>query len=109
MTKAANPSGIYPVEYKCLVSPVEVAGKIGNIFIPDEHKDREQFAQMEGVLVAVSPLAFTYADKADWGDAEMPKPGDKVLFAKFAGVKVKGKDGKDYRIINDKDLSAVLV
>lgn len=107
MTKL-NPSGINPVEYKCLVSPTEVSGKIGNIFIPDEHKDREQFAQMEGVLVAVSPLAFTYADKADWGDAEMPKPGDRVLFAKFAGVKVKGKDGKDYRIINDKDLSAVL-
>jgi len=114
MTKAnlrviegGNSSGISPVEFKCVVSPTEVSDKIGNIFIPDEHKDREQFAQMEGVLIAVSPLAFTYADKVDWGDA-MPKPGDRVMFAKFAGAKVKGKDGKDYRIVNDKDIAAVL-
>jgi chaperonin GroES len=105
----SNPSGINPVEYKCLVSPIAVDEKSkGGIILPDEHKDRVQFAQMEGVLVAVSPLAFTYADKADWGDAEMPKPGDKILFAKFAGVAIKGKDGKDYRIVNDKDISAVL-
>lgn len=103
-----NPSGIRPVEFKCVVSPTEVSNKIGNIFIPDEHKDREQFAQMEGVLVAVSPLAFTYADDAAWGDTEKPKPGDKVLFAKFAGAAVKGMDGKDYRIVNDKDIAAVL-
>ena len=109
MTKLKNESGIYPIEYKCLVEPIEVSAQIGNIFIPDEHKDREQFAQMEGTLVAVSPLAFTYADKADWGSHEMPKPGDKVLFAKFAGVKVKGKDSKDYRIVNDKDIAAVIV
>lgn len=103
-----NTSGIHPIEYKCLVSPVEVSAKIGSIHIPDEYKDREQFAQMEGVLVAASPLAFTYADKADWGGAEQPKPGDRVMFAKFAGAKVKGKDGKDYRIVNDKDIAAVL-
>jgi hypothetical protein len=54
--------------------------------------------------VALSPLAFSYED-AEW---EKPKPGDKVMFAKFAGAAVKGKDGLDYRIINDKDVSAVL-
>lgn len=30
------------------------------------------------------------------------------MFAKYAGADVKGKDGADYRIINDKDISAVL-
>jgi co-chaperonin GroES (HSP10) len=30
------------------------------------------------------------------------------MFAKFAGAAVKGMDGADYRIINDKDVSAVL-
>jgi co-chaperonin GroES (HSP10) len=103
-----NLSGIKPTEYKCLISPIVVANKIGSIFIPDEHKDREQFAQMQGTLVAVSPLAFTYADDAAWGDAEKPKPGDKVMYAKFAGAAVKGMDGKDYRIVNDKDIAAVL-
>jgi chaperonin GroES len=104
-----NPSGIKPTEYKVLVQPIKVDAKTkGGIILPDEHKDREQFAQMQGTLVAVSPLAFTYADASDWGDAEKPKPGDKVMFAKFAGAAVKGMDGADYRIINDKDVSAVL-
>lgn len=104
-----NPSGILPTEYKALIRPVKVDEKTkGGIILPDEHKDREQFAQMEGVLVAVSPLAFTYADDEAWGASAKPKPGDKVLFAKYAGAAVKGMDGKDYRLVNDKDIAAVL-
>lgn len=88
-----------------LVQPIKVDEKTkGGIILPDEHKDREQFAQMQGTLVAMSPLAFTY-ENAEW---EKPRPGDRVMFAKFAGAAVKGKDGADYRIINDKDVSAVL-
>lgn len=100
-----NQSGILPTEYKCLVAPKEIGDKIGNIFIPNESKDREQFAQMEGTLVACSPLAFTYDN---WNNASPPKPGDRVLFAKFAGAKIVGKDGKEYRLVNDKDIAAVL-
>jgi co-chaperonin GroES (HSP10) len=102
-----NPSGVFPTEFKVLIAPSEVGDKIGNIFIPDEHKERAQFAQMEGVLVALAPLAFTYADWAGVEDKK-PKPGDRVLFAKFAGFAHKGKDGKTYRVVNDKDVSAVL-
>ena len=103
----ANPSGINPTEFKVLIAPVEVTDKIGSIFIPDEHKDRAQFAQMEGTLVALAPLAFTY-DKWEGCEDQKPKPGDKVLFAKFAGFAHKGKDGKTYRVVSDKDVSAVL-
>lgn len=104
-----NDSGIYPTEYKVLIAPVKVEEKTkGGIILPEEHKDREQFAQMQGTLVAVSKLAFTYASDAEWAPADRPKPGDTVLFAKFAGAKVTGKDGKEYRIANDKDVAAVL-
>jgi chaperonin GroES len=102
----SNPSGISPIEYKVLVEPIEVDEKSkGGIILPDEHKDRQQFAQMQGTLVAASPLAFTYEGAVDWAK---PKPGDRVLYAKFAGAVVDGKDGKKYRLINDKDVSAVL-
>ena len=101
-----NESGIYPVEYKILVLPIEVEEKTqGGIILPDETKERDQFAQMKGTLVAASPLAFSYDD---WKDAQPPKPGDTVLFAKYAGAVVNGKDGKKYRIVNDKDVCAVL-
>ena len=102
-----NNSGVFPTEYKVLISPVEVGDKIGNILIPDEHKDRSQFAQQVGVLVALAPLAFSY-DKWEGIEDQKPKIGDKVLFAKFAGFDHKGKDGKKYRVVNDKDVSAVL-
>lgn len=98
-----------PTEFKLLVLPKKAEEKSkGGIILPDDTKDREQFAQMEGVLIAVSPLAFTYAGEAEWSAADKPKPGDRVLFAKYAGALIRGKDGVDYRIINDKDLSAVL-
>jgi len=102
-----NPSGVYPTEFKVLIIPTEVSGMIGNVHIPDEHKDRAQFAQMEGTLVALAPLAFTY-DEWKGIEDQKPKVGDKVLFAKFAGFEYKGKDGKKYRVVNDKDVSAVL-
>lgn len=102
----SNPSGIYPTEYKVLILPKQVDEKTkGGIIIPDQTKERDQFAQMEGEIVAVSPLAFTYDD---WKEASSPKVGDRVLFAKYAGASVIGKDGKEYRICNDKDLAAVL-
>ncbi len=102
-----NPSGVYPTEYKVLIAPREIGDKIGNIYLPDEHKDRAQFAQQEGVIVALAPLAFTY-DKWEGVQDQKPKVGDVVLFAKFAGFAHKGKDGKTYRVVNDKDVSAVL-
>lgn len=102
-----NPSGILPTEFKVLIAPIEVGDKIGNIFIPNEHQDRAQFAQQVGVLVALAPLAFTY-DKWEGIEDQKPKVGDQVLFAKFAGFEYKGKDGKKYRVVNDKDVSAVL-
>jgi len=104
-----NESGIYPTEYKVLVRPVEIEERTkGGIIIPDQTKERDQFAQMEGVLVALSPLAFTYANDTEWNGAAKPKPGDRILFAKYAGAVVKGKDEKNYRIVNDKDVAAVL-
>jgi chaperonin GroES len=103
-----NDSGIYPTEYKVLLRPKTVEEKTkGGIIIPEETKDREQFAQMEGELIAVSPLAFSYDDWKDHTNSR-PKPGDRVLFAKYSGAKVTGKDGKEYRLANDKDVAAVL-
>jgi chaperonin GroES len=103
-----NPSGIVPVEYKCLIRPVIVEEKTkGGIIVPDQVRERDQYAVQEGEIVAVSPLAFTYHDP--WPDeAVKPKAGDRVLFAKYAGGTRKGADGVEYRLINDRDISAVL-
>lgn len=105
-----NESGMVPTEFKVVILPTEVADKIGSVHIPQEYQAREQFAAQDGTIVAVSPLAFSYASKEEWErvGAEPPKAGDSVVFAKFAGLTRKGADGKTYRIVNDKDVVVVL-
>lgn len=103
--KQNNPSGIEPTEFKVLVRPDPVEKKVGSIIIPDQHLEKKEFAQVEGTLIAASPAAFTY----DGMGADMAPPlGSRVLYAKYAGLEVKGKDGVDYKIINDRDICAVL-
>jgi co-chaperonin GroES (HSP10) len=105
-----NPSGITPTEFKVLIDPTPVADKIGNIIIPESTQQNEKFAQIKGRIVARSPHAFSYATPAEWDavNAVKPGPGDVVLYAKYAGVRVKGKDGKEYLLVNDKDICATI-
>lgn len=104
--KPLNLSGINPTEYKVLVLPSKVDERSkGGIILPDDSKANKEHAQTEGQLIACSPLAFTYDN---WKTASAPKSGDRVLYAKYAGAIVRGKDGEDYRLINDKDVTAVL-
>lgn len=105
-----NGSGWDPSEYKVIILPIDlgdkfkIAGKVSSLVMPDPVKERDQFAQMEGLLVAVSPLAYTYAD---WPEgARKPAVGDRVLFAKYAGAVIEGDDGQKYKMVNDKDIAA---
>jgi len=99
-----NESGIKPVEYKILVLPDTVDEKTesGLIYKAVTATEKEIMAQTEGILVATSDMAF------DGWNCELPKIGDRVLFDKYSGLFIKGADEKDYRVINDKDLVAIL-
>jgi co-chaperonin GroES (HSP10) len=105
-----NPSGITPTEFKVLIAPKEAEQVTkGGIILADTTKDSEKYAATEGTIVAVSPLAFSYATKDEWQAAGTvpPKSGDRVIYAKYAGVRVKSKkDGKEYLLVNDKDICA---
>lgn len=99
--------GFDPVEYKVIVAPktAEAVTK-GGIFLPEETRDTEGLAEVWGRLVAVSPLAFNFDTWPD--DAPpRPKPGDLVLYGKYAGTLIKGDDGREYRLMHDKDICAV--
>lgn len=101
-----NFSGIRPVEFKVVVRPDKVEERSkGGVIIPDIARDMKQAAAVEGEIIAVSPLAFTYEK---WPDELKPKVGDRVFYAKYAGMKVTGRDGVEYLILSDKDIAAVL-
>jgi co-chaperonin GroES (HSP10) len=99
------PHGLTMYGFNVLVKPKAVEEKIGNIFIPDEHKDKLEYSITEGELVALSAVAFTYER---WPDGtRLPQVGDHVTFGKFVGAKVKGNDGVEYRVMEDKEILAV--
>lgn len=98
-----NSSGLNPVEYKILIEPEEVETKsAGGIVLVDKTTERDKMQQVRGKLLAVGGNAFE-----DWRDP-IPQVGDSIWFAKFAGFVIKGKDGKDYRLANDKDVAAIV-
>jgi chaperonin GroES len=101
-----NP-GFEPVEYKVVVAPAEAASVTkGGIFLPDDTKDMDGLAEVWGRLVAISPLAFNF-DTWPENAPPRPKPGDQVLYGKYAGTLIKGDDGREYRLMHDKDICAV--
>jgi len=100
-------SGIYPTAFQVLILPDPVQEKTkGGIILTDETKEADQHAAIEGTLIAASPLAFTYEDAPNWS-AQKPKPGQKVIIARYGGNLFKGNDGKEYRLLEDKNILAV--
>ena len=63
----------------------------GGIYIPDTAKEKMQ----EGTIVAVGP------------EVKDLKAGDKVLFENYSGTEIE-RDGKEYLILNLKDVLAVM-
>ncbi len=101
-----NP-GFAPFEYNVVIAPEEVETVTkGGIILTDAKKEVDGIATMRGRLVSVSPAAFDYAN---WPEGtRLPQPGDEVIFAKYAGVLIPGKDGREYRILKDRDIAAVI-
>ncbi len=101
-----NP-GFRPTEYNVLVLPEVVEEKTkGGILLTEMSKETKDVSAIRGLLVDVSPLAFGFDI---WPEgAVKPQAGDHVIFAKYGGILVKGADGREYRLMKDKDLMAVI-
>jgi co-chaperonin GroES (HSP10) len=103
-----NTSGIIPTEFKVLILPKEVEEVTkGGIILAAQTTIAEKYATIEGTIIDLSHLAFTYATEDEWA-GKKPKAGHRVIFAKYAGVRHKAKDGKEYLLVNDKDIVATV-
>jgi co-chaperonin GroES (HSP10) len=100
----SNVSGINPVGNRVLLLPVEVqkTSASGIILATEETSSREQMANTTGVVVAMGDECFADCPTA-WCEV-----GDKVVFAKYAGLMYLGRDGKQYRMVNDMDITGCL-
>jgi co-chaperonin GroES (HSP10) len=78
-----NTSGLTPLEFFVVVE-IELERKSpGGIILTTKTQETDKLATQEGVLVAVSPHAFTYAD--GWPEGSKPEIGQRVLFKRYAG------------------------
>ena len=87
---------IRPINRKVLVKRIEEEVKKGGIIIPDTAKEKPQ----KGEVVEVAKV------KKD-EDPMQVKKGEKILFGKYAGTEIE-IDGKDYLIMSEEDILAVI-
>lgn len=103
-----NTSGIHPVGHRVLVLPEQetedqkALKRIG-LVMAENVNDRHRLAQMAGVVVGIGDTAWRDFKSEPWA-----KVGDRVMFAKYSGVILRGKDGNSYRMVNDEDIVATL-
>lgn len=101
-----NTSGLIPVEFFVVVEldTIEETTK-GGIILPGSVTDKDKLATEEGTLIAVSPLAFNYEK---WPEgSRQPVVGDRVIFKRYDGL-LKDRNGKSFRLLNDKSIVAIV-
>ena len=106
-----NNSGIQPQEYNVVVEPRTVEEKTkGGVILSQDIVGKDQNAQTKGVLVAISPMAFKNVDWPKDQEDKKPKVGDMVAYARYSGAssRITGKDGAEYIILKDIDITAVI-
>lgn len=94
---------IIPLLHRALVKPKQVETKTASgIILTETLTRKEQAACDEGEILA---LGDTFGK--DFGAEVLPKVGDKILFAKYAGKFIKDGD-TDLVLLNDEDLIAII-
>lgn len=101
--KTENTSGLEPRGVAVLIQPYEPERAGAKIVLPEGVASRMSMVDHRAIVVAIGPNA--------WHDEPVPRAavGEKVLVTKFAGFNAIGPaDGKLYRLVNDRDLFAVI-
>jgi len=99
-----NSSGINPLDLRVLVKPDDVETRTaGGIILPESAADQKKHAMQKGTLVAVGENAWEEAASRSPAFRK-PVTGDRVLIAKYGGVRVTGLDGGEYILMNDEDV-----
>lgn len=103
----SNTSGLRPIEFNVVVKQDAVEDKTaGGLMKPLELVERERHAQTRGTIIAVSDFAFN--EDIYPATHVRPRPGQRCVWARHAGVLTDGSDGEEYRVIKDKDVVAII-
>lgn len=95
-----------PTGWRLLVLPFKHKQKTkGGILITDNVLERAQVASTCGLVLSVGPHA--YGDKERYPEGPWCKKGDWIIFARYAGSRIK-IDGGEIRLLNDDEVLATV-
>ena len=100
-TKLPQPTG-----WRLLILPFKMNDKTkGGIYLGESTLEKQQVASQCGNVLAVGPDA--YGDKERFPDGPWCKVGDWVMFARYAGSRIK-IEGGEVRLLNDDEILATI-
>lgn len=71
----------------------------GGVHLPPEKITQMNLASESGVIVDIGEAAFRHYDDGSKWDGRRPAIGDRVVFERYAGRELLGRDGKTYRMM----------
>ena len=99
--KLPNPTG-----WRMLVLPFKMKDKTkGGLLLAEDTLERQQVASQVGLVLAMGPQC--YKDKERYPEGPWCKVNDWVMFARYAGSRIK-IDGGEIRLLNDDEVLATI-
>ena len=105
-SKTEEPKLPKPTGWRLLVLPFKMKEKTkGGLVLADTTLEKQQVASQVGLVMAMGPDC--YKDKERYPDGPWCKVKDWVMFARYAGSRIK-IDGGEMRLLNDDEVLATI-
>ena len=105
-SKKEEPKLPKPTGWRLLVLPFKMEEKTkGGIVLAETTLERQQVASQVGLVMAMGPQC--YKDKERYPDGPWCKEKDWIMFARYAGSRIK-IDGGEMRLLNDDEVLATI-
>ena len=105
-SKKEEPKLQKPTGWRLLVLPFKMKEKTkGGVILAEDTLERQQVASQVGLVMAMGPQC--YKDKERYPEGPWCKEKDWVMFARYAGSRIK-IDGGEMRLLNDDEVLATI-
>ena len=95
-----------PTGWRLLVLPFKMKEKTkGGVILAEDTLERQQVASQVGLVMAMGPQC--YKDKERYPEGPWCKEKDWIMFARYAGSRIK-IDGGEMRLLNDDEVLATI-
>ena len=105
-TKTEEPKLPKPTGWRLLVLPFKMKDKTkGGVILAEDTLERQQVASQVGLVMAMGPQC--YKDKERYPEGPWCKEKDWIMFARYAGSRIK-IEGGEMRLLNDDEVLATI-